>query len=42
MIILNIDQHENVDQETVHDRVKHESTGALRLEDGAGDRVHLG
>jgi len=39
---LYIDQHQQVDQQAVHDRVKHERTGALRLEDSTRDGVHLG
>ncbi len=39
---LYIDQHQDVDQQAVHDRVKHERTGALRLEDSTRDGVHLG
>ena len=42
LIQLSIDEHENIDKETEHDRVEHESTGAFRLKDRTRDSVHLG
>jgi len=42
LIQLSVDQHENIDKKTEHDRVEHESTGAFRLKDRTRDGVDLG
>ena len=41
-ILLCVNQHQKVDQNSVDHRVEHESTGSFRLKDGAGNGVHLG